>query len=333
MTARWSPAAPGSSGRRWSTGCSPKATRSTSSTTCRPGRSPTSPTARADASNQLTFHQIDIREPGAGRRSSRAGSPRSSSTSRPRPTCGCRSPAGVRRRGQRRSAASTSSKGRGAAGARKVVFASSGGTIYGDPDPSSCRSTSRTRSSRSRPTAWPRRSSATTSTPTASCTSSSTPRWRWPTCTGRARTRTARPGWWPSSPATCSAGEPCTIFGDGEQTRDFVFVDDVVDAFVRAARQRAAGCSLNIGTGVETSVNQLYRRWPTPPASTRRRCRRRRARASCALGARPRPGRASTSAGSRGRPRRGRRRGPAGSQRRVLSSRAEAVTAGGRRVM
>ncbi len=52
-------------------------------------------------------------------------------------------------------------------------------------------------------------------------------------------------------------GEPCTIFGDGEQTRDFVYVDDVVDAFVRAA-DRGSGLLCNIGTGVETSVNTLY---------------------------------------------------------------------------
>ncbi|MFN8050830.1 MAG: NAD-dependent epimerase/dehydratase family protein [Acidimicrobiales bacterium] len=52
-------------------------------------------------------------------------------------------------------------------------------------------------------------------------------------------------------------GEPCTIFGDGEQTRDFVFVDDVVDAFVRAAT-RGGGLLFNIGTGREESVNDLY---------------------------------------------------------------------------
>jgi UDP-glucose 4-epimerase len=51
-------------------------------------------------------------------------------------------------------------------------------------------------------------------------------------------------------------GEPVKIFGDGEQTRDFVFVDDVVDAFVRAAT-RGGGLVCNIGTGTETSVNQL----------------------------------------------------------------------------
>jgi UDP-glucose 4-epimerase len=51
--------------------------------------------------------------------------------------------------------------------------------------------------------------------------------------------------------------EPCTVFGDGEQTRDFVYVDDVVDAFARAAT-RGSGLLANIGTGHETSVNRLY---------------------------------------------------------------------------
>jgi UDP-glucose 4-epimerase len=51
-------------------------------------------------------------------------------------------------------------------------------------------------------------------------------------------------------------GERVTVFGDGEQTRDFVFVDDVVDAFVRAAT-RGGGLVCNIGTGEETSVNDL----------------------------------------------------------------------------
>jgi UDP-glucose 4-epimerase len=53
------------------------------------------------------------------------------------------------------------------------------------------------------------------------------------------------------------AGEPCMIFGDGKQTRDFVFVDDVVDAFSRAG-ERGSGLLCNVGTGVETSVNDLY---------------------------------------------------------------------------
>jgi UDP-glucose 4-epimerase len=53
------------------------------------------------------------------------------------------------------------------------------------------------------------------------------------------------------------SGEPCLIFGDGKQTRDFVYVDDVVDAFSRAG-ERGTGLLCNIGTGVETSVNDLY---------------------------------------------------------------------------
>jgi UDP-glucose 4-epimerase len=52
--------------------------------------------------------------------------------------------------------------------------------------------------------------------------------------------------------------EAVTIFGDGEQTRDFVYVDDVVDAFVRAAT-RGGGLVLNIGTGREVAVRELAR--------------------------------------------------------------------------
>ncbi len=53
------------------------------------------------------------------------------------------------------------------------------------------------------------------------------------------------------------AGEACTVYGDGEQTRDFVYVDDCVDALVRAV-DRGDGLVINVGTGVETSVNDLY---------------------------------------------------------------------------
>jgi UDP-glucose 4-epimerase len=47
------------------------------------------------------------------------------------------------------------------------------------------------------------------------------------------------------------------IFGDGSSTRDYVYVDDVVDAFVRAA-DKGGGLTCNIGTGVETTVQRLF---------------------------------------------------------------------------
>ena len=52
-------------------------------------------------------------------------------------------------------------------------------------------------------------------------------------------------------------GQACRIFGDGSQTRDYVFVDDVVDAMVRAS-VKGDGLVLNVGTATETSVNDLY---------------------------------------------------------------------------
>jgi UDP-glucose 4-epimerase len=54
------------------------------------------------------------------------------------------------------------------------------------------------------------------------------------------------------------AGKPTKVFGDGCNTRDYVFVDDVVDAFVRASGPVGGGQRFNIGTGVETSDRQLH---------------------------------------------------------------------------
>jgi UDP-glucose 4-epimerase len=55
-------------------------------------------------------------------------------------------------------------------------------------------------------------------------------------------------------------GEPCVVNGDGEQTRDYVYVEDVADAVARAVSRPDATGVTNIGTGVETSVNDVYRR-------------------------------------------------------------------------
>ncbi len=50
---------------------------------------------------------------------------------------------------------------------------------------------------------------------------------------------------------------PPRFDGDGRQTRDFVFVDDAVDALVRAG-ERGSGLVINIGTGEQTSVRDLW---------------------------------------------------------------------------
>jgi UDP-glucose 4-epimerase len=53
-----------------------------------------------------------------------------------------------------------------------------------------------------------------------------------------------------------AAGETPTIFGDGTQTRDFVYVKDVAAATLAALEAR--GGVFNVGTGIATSVNDLY---------------------------------------------------------------------------
>ena len=89
----------------------------------------------------------------------------------------------------------------------------------------------------------------------------------------------------------CSPAKQPTVYGDGSQTRDYVFVDDVVDAFVRAA-EKGGGLLMNIGTGIETSVLDLYDAmarlagFPEPPRGARARRRARSARRSTRAGPR-----------------------------------------------
>jgi UDP-glucose 4-epimerase len=53
------------------------------------------------------------------------------------------------------------------------------------------------------------------------------------------------------------SGRECTIYGEGRQTRDFVYVEDVARANLLAVEKDFVG-PVNIGTGVETDVNRLY---------------------------------------------------------------------------
>jgi UDP-glucose 4-epimerase len=55
------------------------------------------------------------------------------------------------------------------------------------------------------------------------------------------------------------AGKPTKVFGDGGNTRDYVFVEDVVNAFTLACEPgMAGGKRLNIGTGIQTTDRELH---------------------------------------------------------------------------
>jgi UDP-glucose 4-epimerase len=62
------------------------------------------------------------------------------------------------------------------------------------------------------------------------------------------------------------AGASAEIHGDGRQSRDFLYVDDAVDALVRAGT-RGGGLVVNIGTGVSTSIRDLWSMMAGPGAA------------------------------------------------------------------
>ncbi len=52
-------------------------------------------------------------------------------------------------------------------------------------------------------------------------------------------------------------GEPLVVYGDGEQTRDFLYIDDLCSAVIASIVRRPTGGLYQLGTGTETSVNEL----------------------------------------------------------------------------
>jgi UDP-glucose 4-epimerase len=62
------------------------------------------------------------------------------------------------------------------------------------------------------------------------------------------------------------ARQPLTVVGDGEQTRDFTFVSDVVDALLTVAASDKIGDIYNVGSGKPVSVNELVRLLGSPPS-------------------------------------------------------------------
>jgi UDP-glucose 4-epimerase len=210
--------------------------------------------ARSDRDNRLSFHQLDIRSPGLVDLMARR---------RPEVVFHLAAQPDVRVSVQRPAFDAEVNilgtinvlDGANAAGSRKVVFAASGGTLYGEPAKLPI------------PESSPQRPlSPYGVSKKAGCDYLAAYRELHDIeFTALALANVFGPRQDPHGEAGVVAifaghllrRETCTIYGDGEQTRDFVFVDDVVDAFARAMA-RGDGLLINIGTGTETSVNQLY---------------------------------------------------------------------------
>ncbi|HEX3540115.1 MAG TPA: NAD-dependent epimerase/dehydratase family protein [Acidimicrobiales bacterium] len=144
-----------------------------------------------------------------------------------------------------------------AAGAGKVVFASSGGTIYGDPDPSQLPVKESHPQRPISPYGVAKKAVGDYLYAYRELHNLEFTALALSNVYGPRQDPHGEAGVVAIFAGRLLAGQPCSIFGDGRQTRDFVYVDDVVDAFARAAT-RGGGLVINIGMGQETSVNELY---------------------------------------------------------------------------
>lgn len=143
------------------------------------------------------------------------------------------------------------------AGSRKVVFASSGGTIYGDPDPADLPVAETHPQQPVSPYGVAKKAVGDYLHAYRVLHGLEFTALALANVYGPRQDPHGEAGVVAIFAGKLLAGEACTVFGDGLQTRDFVYVDDVVDAFVRAAA-RGSGVLCNIGTASETSVVHLH---------------------------------------------------------------------------
>ena len=140
-----------------------------------------------------------------------------------------------------------------AAGCGAVVIASSGGAVYGDPRvlPASERLRPAPRSAYGA-----EKLCEETYLATVANQGVRTVALRYGNVYGPRQDGTGEAGVVAITATRLLAGRPAVIFGDGLQTRDFVYVEDVADATIAALESRRAG-AVNIGTGRETSVRDI----------------------------------------------------------------------------
>ena len=158
------------------------------------------------------------------------------------------------------------------AGVKRVVFAASS-SAYGEKTPGRAEGRDDVARRRCRPTRWPSSPASTT----CGLLSLVRParRWRCATSTSSGRGRIPKSQYAAVIPNFVTAalhGRPATIFGDGEQSRDFCFIENAVEANLLACTaEGAAGEVFNIACGESTS---LLRPSTSSGASSARRSRR-----------------------------------------------------------
>ncbi len=152
------------------------------------------------------------------------------------------------------------------AGCRRLVFASSGGTVYGEPDPGDLPIDERYPPRVTNPYGVSKRAAEDYLGSFAELDGLEPVSLRLANVYGPRQDPNGEAGVVAIFCNRLLSDQPVTVFGDGLQTRDYVFVDDVVDAFAAAGERKElagagegfTGMRLNIGTGIASSVLDLY---------------------------------------------------------------------------